>query len=154
MKRFPLAVVCLALAFLAGCDSTGSNGGSPASGPGVDPALIGTWRGIPGTSSALDTARITADSVVSTWTIPGGGSTVHLYSIYPGKYGTTFYAVAGTNGKAGRMGTTTGQGARDNVTFEYIFSHDTLLLEAQNSATYDTIVDRSSTNTHAVVRVE
>jgi len=156
VTRFPIVVAVLALAFLAGCNS-GSSTTPNIEQPifmGVDSALIGTWRGIPGTSSDLDTARITTDSLVSTWTFPGGGSTTHMFSLGPvALSGAKLYAVAGVNGKAGQMGLSNGQTVRNNVTFEYIFSHDTLLLESQNSDVYDTIVDRTSSSTHALVRV-
>ena len=146
MSRYPFAAAFLTFALFAGCDSgssTASNDGTPSTGHGVDPAVIGTWRGIPGTAGSLDTVRITADSLVSTW----------AFSLGPApKVGITFYAVAGTNGKAGRMGTTNGQTVRDNVTYEYILSADTLLMEFQISDVYDTIVNRASSQTHSFVR--
>lgn len=154
MPRYSLPLLGALAMTLAGCGSNSSTSPNDpsTSAARVDTAVIGTWVGIPGTSSASDSVRITKDSLISTWTY-GDGSTSHAWSLYPvALSGAWFYAKPGQGGKAGRMGTSNGQTVRDNVTYEYILSQDTLYLELQSSDQYDTLVDRTSSLTHALLR--
>lgn len=130
MHRIPLLLATCAAALLAGCDSASSEELAPGGGSvvaQVDIGVIGTWYGVPGTNSASDTVRIDADSLVYI-----GG-----FSLGPTKFGSWFYATAGTGAAAGRMGITNGQTTTVNVTYEYLVSGDTLWMEFQNLAVAD-----------------
>lgn len=100
--------------------------------------VIGTWVSLGGVWEG-DTVVITKDSM--DWKEGSGG-------LYPTKLGLRFYAYGGN------MGLTVGQG-KDNVTYEYQKSGDTLWLEMQNLSDrpYDGRVDRSLNATFALLPV-
>jgi len=145
--------LCLAAAFsLCGCESSTGGGGAGDSSTsaassrfGVTDSVVGRWKGIPGTSSASDTFSVTKDSLVGIWSVTSGtvGQTLKPYS------DAKFYA------HGGRMGLTNGMTVSDNVTFEYVFSGDTLFVELMGSLAPDGKVDRTASGaffTHGWLR--
>ena len=150
--RFRMILVMSLAGWLLGCDSSTGTGGSSGSGGGgkvssrfgVTDSVLGRWVGIAGTSSASDTFLITKDSLSGIWSV-GENGTVRQ-SLFP-------YSDAKFYAHHGRMGTTNGMTVEDNVSFEYVFSGDTLFLELMGSLQPNGSVDRGNEwFTHALLK--
>jgi hypothetical protein len=154
-NRLALVAALATFAAVTGCDSsTGGSGASSGNGNpstnsrfGVTDSLLGSWKGIAGTSSALDSVTITKDSMTGFWTT-GTSRMTYPTTLKP-------YSDAKFYAHGGRMGLTNGMTVSDNVSFEYVFSGDTLFVELMGSLQPDGKVDRSSTGanfTHGWLR--
>ena len=103
---------------------------------GVSDSLLGRWVGLAGTRGANDTFAISKDSLVGQWSVGPSGTVRQDLKPHSD---VVFY------GHGGRMGLTNGMTSQDNVSFEYMFTGETLWVELQGSKREDGLVVRSDT---------